>query len=369
MTHVLVPILAAESEGSFHQDAWAFFIFVTGLFGIAAIALAITANYWVSWIVPGFSDHAKTLTADLTRVQLTGMVCTAGVSVLWSVFYARKRFIRVEASPVLANLLTFGFLVWSLPKFGVAAAAWSAVLSAALQGLFLVSGLGPIRMPNWRSAALLEARKRIKPLIVGTIYYKTDPLIDRFLASMAPAGALSLLYIAQQVFGAANQVINKAIVAPMVPTLATHAVQRDWSTFQRLYRRRLGWVAMLTGGGYLVFLLIGERALHLLIGYGGVTDQNVHMLWWILALLVGVLIGGALGQVLSTSFYAKGDTKTPTRIGVAGFTLGVVLKVLGYLQAGILGLAVGTTLYYLLNAYLLHRNIEKDLNAAIGNQA
>ncbi len=368
MTHVLVPILAAENKGNFEQDAWGFFILVTSLFGLAAIFLALTSNYWVSLIVPGFSDYAKSLTSQLTRIQLIGMVCTAGVSVLWSAFHARKRFIWVEVSPVFANLVALVVLIWALPKFGVSAAAWCTVLSAALQIVLLLSGLGPVRKPNWKSLALLEARNRIKPLILGTVYYKTDPLIDRFLASMAPAGGLSLLYIAQQVFAAANQVINKAIAAPMVPVLANHAVEGNWNVFQRLYRRRLGWAVLVTGTGYLMVLFAGEPALHLLIGYGGVTEQNVQMLWWILVMLIGVLIGGAVGQVLSTAFYAKGDTKTPTRIGIAGFTIGIVLKIFGYLHSGILGIAVGTTLYYLLNAYLLHRSIERDLHAAIGNQ-
>jgi peptidoglycan biosynthesis protein MviN/MurJ (putative lipid II flippase) len=70
--------------------------------------------------------------------------------------------------------------------------------------------------------------------------------------------------------------------------------------------------------------------------------------------LGGVLVGGAVGQVLSSSFYAFGDTSTPTRVGVAGFTLGLILKVGGFFLEGIHGIAVGTSAYYMINAVALY---------------
>ena len=126
------------------------------------------------------------------------------------------------------------------------------------------------------------------------------------------------------------------------------------------------WALALTVAAYMMVLLLGERLLDLFIGYGGVTGANVHNLWWIMVLLAGVLVGGATGQILSTTFYAKGDTRTPTRIGVLGFTLGLGFKVAGFWAAGISGLAIGTTLYYLFNAYFLYRNLEKCLRQAVG---
>jgi peptidoglycan biosynthesis protein MviN/MurJ (putative lipid II flippase) len=176
---------------------------------------------------------------------------------------------------------------------------------------------------------------------------------------MAPAGGLSLLYIAQQVFGAANQVINKAIAAPTVPVLAEYAVQRDWRSFRQIYRKKLGLVAMITGTGYLAFLFLGERALHFLIGYGDVTDQNVRMLWWLTALLGGVLIGGAIGQLTSIAFYAQGDTKTPTILGVWSYTVYVPIKFIAFFVYGLVGLAVSTILFCLVNGIIQHVALQR----------
>jgi peptidoglycan biosynthesis protein MviN/MurJ (putative lipid II flippase) len=108
----------------------------------------------------------------------------------------------------------------------------------------------------------------------------------------------------------------------------------------------------LTAVGYTIFLIAGERILNLLIGHGGVTRDNVHMLWLIMVALVGFFIGGAMGQITSTTFYAMGDTRTPTRMSIVTYTLYVPAKVIGFMHYGLMGLAVVTSVYLFLNVAL-----------------
>lgn len=349
LTHVLVPLLATENEDTFGENVWGFFLGISAIFTILALALFITAGFWVPWLVPGFSRDAQLLTVSLTRIQLVGMIFTASVSVLWSVYHARKQFIWVELSTALANLIALALIVKLLATYGIAAAAVVIVLRTALQLLWLLPGLGRWRRPSWNSIAMREAWRRIRPLLVGTAYYRTDPLVDRFLASMAPAGGLSLLYLGQQLYGVANIVAEKALAVPMVPQLAIAAAANSWATFRRVYRKRLLVVGALTAAGYAVFLLAGERLLTLLIGHGGVTRGNVHLLWLIMVALVGFFIAGAMGQITSTTFYAMGDTRTPTRMSIVTYTVYIPAKVFGFMRYGLLGLAVVTSVYLFVN--------------------
>jgi peptidoglycan biosynthesis protein MviN/MurJ (putative lipid II flippase) len=178
---------------------------------------------------------------------------------------------------------------------------------------------------------------------------------------MAPAGGLSLLYLAQQVYGAANEIINKAIAAPMVPLLAGQAKSGNWRLFHGTYRKRLLWMGFLAGGCYVALFLGGKYFLKILIGHGGITEQNIDLLQSILICLGGIFIGGALGQILSTAFYALTDTVTPTKIGAVVFTLGIALKIFGFFLFGLLGIAIGSSLYYLLAAAVLYVSLEKKL--------
>lgn len=365
LMHVLVPLLAGKEEEDLRGDAWGLVLIVAGLFAAIAALLYAFAPFWISLLFPGFSESGKSLAIDLTRIQLMGMVFTAVSGVLWSVYHSRQRFIWAELSPMLAAMTSFGLLVVTLPWYGIVAAAWLGVLRTGFQTVLMLPVLGTYRRPEWNSQVLRDAWRRLRPLLIGTSYYKTDALVDRLLSSMASAGGLSLFYLGQQVYGVVNQILNKGVAAPMVPVLAKCAKTGQWTMFRRGYRRRVLWMAGVTGAGYLVFLLTGRPLLTLLIGYGSVTLQNVVLLWLIMVALVGVLVGGVTGQILSAAFYAKGNTVIPTKIGVVGFTLGIVLKVIGFLKLGLVGLALGTTVYYLLNAVLLLVFLEKELNDAL----
>jgi putative peptidoglycan lipid II flippase len=352
LTQVLIPLLATEDEKTFRRDAWGFFLSVTGLFSLLGVVLFVLAPYWVPLLVPGFSDEAKQLAINLSRIQMLAMVGNASVAVLWSVHYARQKFIWAELSPVFANILSLLFLFWTLPHYGIVAAAWANVLNLALKLGFLMPLLGRWQKPQWNSYAMREAWRRVKPFLLGQTYSKSDPLVDRFLTSMSTAGNLSLLYIGQQIYSAINLIITKAISAPTVPRLALAAQSGEWIRFRRTYRQRLWWMAGLGIAAGVIMLVFGESLLHLMIGHGGITAQNVRMLWWIMLALSGLLIGGTAGQVTSVAFYAMGDTKTPTMLFIWTFTIYVPIKVLVFVHYGLVGLAVATSAHLLLNFLL-----------------
>lgn len=366
LMHVLVPFLAGEEEGGIREDVWGILLIVTLAFGAISAILYSFAAYWVPLIVPGFSRTGITLTIRLTRIQLIGVSFTAVTGVLWALYHARKQFLWAEFSPLAGNLIGLGCLYFALPRFGIVAAAWILVLRTFLHMVLLLPGLPAYRTPNLSNPTLRQVWSQIKPLLLGSAYYKTDLLIDRFLSSMAPPGGLSLLYLAQQLYSAANEIVNKAIAAPMVPVLASHAKNQDWPAFHATYRRRILWMGFLTAGGYLLLLITGELFLRLLIGRGIVTEHNVSRLYFILVCLGGVFIGGALGQILSTAFYAKMDTVTPTKIGAVVFTVGIVLKVAGSIAFGVPGIAAGTSAYFLLAAAALYLSLERTLRTLRG---
>ncbi len=56
-----------------------------------------------------------------------------------------------------------------------------------------------------------------------------------------------------------------------------------------------------------------------------------------------------MGLITSSTFYAMGDTRTPTRMSIITYTLYIPAKVFGFLRYGLLGLAVVSSAYLFLN--------------------
>ena len=369
LTQVIVPLLATEDEKTFQRDAWGLFLAISGVFVLLSAGLFVTAPYWVSLIVPGFSAEALRLTVMLSRIQLLGMIGNALVAVLWSVYYARQRFLWAEVSSVLANVVALVFLYWTLARYGIVAAAWATVLNLGLKVGLLMPILGRWQKPNWNSYAIKEAWRRIKPFVLGQTYAKSEPLIDRFLTSLTTAGNLSLLYFGQQIYSAINLVIVKAVSTPTVPRLAIAAKSRDWRSFRHVYRERLIWILVIAIASSSVLFFIGEPVLRLMIGHGGISTQNVHMLWWIMVALAGLLIGGTAGQVISTAFYAIGDTRTPTMLFIGTYTVYIPLKILVFLRYGVIGIAVATSVHmtvnFLVQLVVLERAITRNRTSTV----
>ncbi|MGZ4959590.1 MAG: lipid II flippase MurJ [Methylomonas sp.] len=359
LMHVLVPILAGESEDRLRHDAWALLVLVGGLFGLLAAVLYATAPWWISLTVPGFSEASQATTIEFTRIQMVGMVFTAINGVQWAAYHARQQFIWAEAAPFFSGIITFALLVWALPHFGAIAAAWLGSMRMALQTLLLVPGMGKPVRPHLKSLTIQQAWQRIKPLLLGTAYYKTDPVVDRFLLSMSGSGNLSLYYLAQQIYGAVNQIINKAIAAPLVPVLSKLHKEGNIEGFRRAYHRKLLHMGAISVVGLLILCLLGEVMLSLLIGHGNVSADNLKELWWILIWLGGLFVGGVTGQICSSSFYACGDTVTPTRMSIFTYTAYIPSKVIAFHFSGVIGLATITSIYYIANVllqiYLLER--------------
>lgn len=346
---VLVPLLATRDAERLREDAWLFFLLVTALFGLVGAALYASCGLWVPLLVPGFSVEGKSLTVGLTRIQIVSMVLNAGIVTLWAAHHARRRFVWVEFSGMLANLAGLLFLVWALPRFGIHAAAWNTVFYNGLKLAFLLPVLGRWRRPAWPSPTAGEAWRLFMPLLPGQAYLRAEPLLDRFLASTKGAGSLSLLYVAQQVYANVILVTNKAVVAPLAPKLALAAGAGGWRRFRRAYRARLLLLGLISSVGGLLLLAFGTQALRLTIGHAGVTAENVHTLWLVIIALVGAFYGGVSGQVVSGAFYAMGDTKTPTKVSALIYTLYLPLKVAVFLSYGLLGLAVTMSAYFVVS--------------------
>lgn len=346
---VLVPLFATKDAESLRADAWVFFLLTVTLFGAVGVLLYATCGVWVTLLVPGFSAEGKSLTVDLTKIQIVSMVLNAGIVTLWAAQHARGRFVWVELSGVLANLAGLLFLVWALPRFGIRAAAWNAVFYNGLKLAFLLPVLGRWRRPAWPSPTAKEAWRLFKPFLLGQAYLRTEPLLDRFLASLSGAGGLSLLYVAQQIYANVILVTSKAVVAPLVPRLAVEADSGGWRSYRHAYRARLLLIALLTALGVVLLLSFGSQALRLAIGHTGVTGGNVHTLWLVMIALAGAFAGGVSGQVASGAFYAMGDTKTPAKVSAVIYTLYLPLKVAVFLRYGLIGLAVTMSAYFVAN--------------------
>ncbi len=358
---VLVPLLAGEEHLDFQKRAWTFTSATLGIFLVLGVALGALAPWWVPVLAPGLPSEGHALAVHLARIQLIGMVWTSMAGILGAVYRARHRFIWVESAPAIGTAISFPVLVLTLPAYGVHAAAWTQVLRIALHAVLLAPGLGRFSGFSRDRQLLADAARRLRPLIAGTAYFRSEPLLDRAISSFAPAGDLSVYYLCQQVCTAAVQLTSNALIAPAVPPLASDAKAGAWQAFDARRRRTSKAVLAVALAGTLA-LLVGPAVL---LGLGWLpmsADASVRRAWWVLAALAGLLISGPLAESARAAFYSTGETVTPVRLEALTYTLGIVLKTGAFMAAGLVGLALAASAQATLGAWLLTRALGRSLS-------
>lgn len=354
LTHVLVPILTACREEEFDDSIW-FYLYTVGLVFLSLAALLIlTDNFWIPLIFPGLGEETINLTKSVFEIQVFGILGTSLVAVLEAASHARQKFYNVEIARIITALL--GLLVLSLTvgEYGVIAAAMVYSLRPLILAGALLRHAGRWRGFRFDFARASVVWARLKYLIAGSLYYRLDPLLDRFLLSSAVPGSITLYYLAQQIYGAGSNVMSRAVSTPMVPVLSSHTRDGNWRAFREHYFSRLLLVFSLSAAAVIGLVIVGKPVLAFLFHRENFSEESVYTMWAIMLALSGVFVAGSVGQVLSSSFYASGNTRSPTKIGVVGYSIGIILKIMGFHLYGVLGLALATSSYYVLNMVVLY---------------
>lgn len=360
LTQVLVPLLAGESAEDARRTAWSYIALTGPLFAIVAAAGALTAIWWVPLLVDGFDASGKAEAIGLTQIMVVGIVFTGAIAVQQAAAFARGHYVWPDIAQAVSNLIALVLLWLLLPSHGVVAAAWITLARLALQCLLTINELGRFTRPDLADPGLRQGWARMKPLILGSSYYKLDPVIDRFLLSSLAPGSLSLFYLAQQLYGAASQVLTKALATPALTKMATAVKRGDQGDFARTLRRALFLTILVPVICIAGLALIGVPVLELLLGYGRFQPGHARELWEILLLACVMFVFGASGSLLAGAFYTRGDTRTPTLIGSLSFTIGIGAKVLLFNLMGIRGLAIAVSVLFLISGLGLIAGLLKN---------
>ncbi|MGF1644434.1 MAG: lipid II flippase MurJ [Thiotrichales bacterium] len=364
LSSVLLPLFAGDTPEQQNASAWALIALLGAISTLVAASLSALAPWWIELVFPGFDTETRALCVELARIQAFSLIFLALAVVAHAAAYARDRFARVEAITLLNTALSAGLLALTLPRHGIVAAAWIELGRSALQLLWFLPLLGwPVRhAAGWQSLPLIWRRTR--PMLLGNLYSRTDPLVDRFLLSMGSAGDLSLYGLAQQIYSAVANVFGRAFGTPAITALSIAAKQGDADAFRRTYRRALAYLLGLPLALYLPLLLFGEPVMQVALGVGRMDPAHVHTLWTLMVLLGGVLLLGASGALVAGLFYSIGDTRTPTYLGMLTFTVFIVARYFAFTAHGAAGVAVAASIYHAFNLCLLFMIFPRRLRAA-----
>lgn len=355
---VIVPILVSKKK-NFSVYSWTYLSLALIIFSLLSLLLSLSSFLWVHILFPGFGEDTAEHVVQLINILSINMVLHALAAVLWSINYARKQFLKVEYVEIFSTIIAIAFLFYFLPKYGIIIAAWSLVIKMILQVIFLSPALGRYQGINYKDEVIKESISKLKPLIFGSIYYKSDEVVNRFLASMANPGSITILYLAMKLYKAGINVFGKTIINPAVTKLSVYFSEGRLNKIKKFIAEELRLIAILSITIYLAVIIFGHYIFQILFEYRNFSSEKVEILWFLMVLLGGMWIGRTLSAIFTSTFYSVGDTKSPTIIGVIVYTIGIILRFILFDLLNIEGIAFAISIQALLSCIILFIFVKK----------
>jgi len=370
-TYAVVPMLAPKREQELRQHGWQIFLTVTVVALALSALLTLAIPLLVPLMVPGFSGAQKALAIRLSEIQVWGIVGTAAYALLTGLHQVRNRFLRPPIAMLICSVAGLAVLVWKLLVYGVTLAAWVQLFVMIIPAVLLIRVLGRPTLPQ-DLEPVKELWRQMRPIMFGSAYYKSSVLADRWLGSFLPPGSIVILDFVQRTYGAVARVMNEGIVTPIVPQLARLASEQDWQGLRALHRRKLKEMLLINAAILAGLFALRAESNHLAFASGihiaNVGPGAIHQIIRTFVSMSGLLLCSGLNHSFTMAYYAQRNTITPTKIWTLTWTLGLGGKVVGFLLAGLTGIAASISLQSVINCLLLWTFWKPGLAAPVAEE-
>jgi putative peptidoglycan lipid II flippase len=406
LSSAFIPVFTSYSIGRKDEKAaWHIASSSLNLATIAMIAFSVIGFFLAPLLVPIYAHGSPQAEIDLivtlTRIMLIQAVVLGSGVIVGAVLNTKQDFTRTALGTVLYNV---GLIAGLLPGFfmtfherttspgeaAVYAATFGVVLGALLQIGVQLPGLRKVKMRyslvfDWRHPGVIQIMRQMVPRIINAVMLSFSTAVDRFLLSFLGAvvathlltGLINEYFQAFSILLLPVSIFGSSVSTAAFPTLAGYVTRGRFDRVRSIIMETLRGILFLTIPSAVGLIVLAFPIAQALLEHGNYTLQNAQFTSVALLFFAIGLPALAAVEILTRSFYALQDSRTPVTISVAQFILKIALSVILInmaafgVQWGMGALAFSTSIAGILEAIvlfmLLSQRIEGfDLRALMG---
>ncbi len=325
-----IPVFNERLSNNNKKSAWelsnSLLNFMAVITFVASILIMLFAKPLVHVVASGLEGFEAEQAASMMRIIAINPFLFSISSVFTSMQQAVGRFFFFALAP---SFYSFGIIVGILglsPHYGIEGVAYGVVIGSVLQLMVAALGLygmGYRYFPKifWRNRGFKEVLGLLPARSVdqGIDYFNN--IVEINLASRLSAGAITAYQTAYTLHSVPITLIGVAISTAAFPRISDRLNQGRPDLFKRDLLRILRviiWLALPAA----VIAYFGRGYLVRLLAAGG--NPIIASL---LGLLVVSIFFRSIFHIMSRSFYAQHDTKTPLKISIFAILLNIILAI------------------------------------------
>jgi len=378
LSAALIPVFSSYRARAQEREAWRLASSVINLVVIALAALsllmAIFAPFFVPYVAPGFDAPTTELTVRMTRIMLLSPVLIGIGAVISGILNAYERFAVPALAPLAYNLCIIGAAIFLAPVLGVEGLAVGVAVGSLAHLAIQLPQLGRVGQRYDLSIGLSHPGVRkvawlMGPRMLGLAAGQINFIVSTVLASGLTAGSITALNYAFQLSQLPVGVLGVSVAVALFPRLSRDAALGRLPEIRRAVSGSLRVLIFLAAPLTAALIVLAEPITSVFFQYGLFSERSAERTASVLVFFAIGLVGHIIVHVLSRSFYAMQDTRTPVTWAVIGVAVNVPLMLWLVGPMGVEGLALALSLTTLLEVggllFWLRRRIDSIDEGAV----
>lgn len=311
--------------------------------------------------VPGFVHDSEKfeLSIKLARITFPYLFFISLTSLSSGILNSLNKFAMVSATPIILNLVFIFFMLFLNDYFENTAytLSYAVFVAGILQffWLYIVVLKNNIILRPVRPRLTGKTREffsKFVPGIIGGSVAQINVLVDVIMATLIP-GAVSYLYYADRIVQFPLALIGTAIGIAILPALSKEVQTGNFEEAQKTQNLAFEISMFFVIPIAIATFIFSKEVISILFERGMFGHEEVIKVAKAIMVYALGLPAFVLAKIITPSFFARKDTKTPMYIAIVCLFVNVFANLIFMKVLGYLGIALATILSSWVNVVLL----------------
>ncbi|MBA7615605.1 putative lipid II flippase MurJ [subsurface metagenome] len=349
--------------------------FASNVLNILIIIVIIVAalGIWgapllINIIAIGFKSnmYKYQLAINLTRIIFPYISFVAVAALFMGILNSYNHFLVPALAPAMLNISVIIFAITLSYKYGIYSIALGVILGGIGQALIQTPVLIRKKIKysfvvDFNDPGVKKLLKLLVPAMIGLAITQINVVVDKTIASTLIDGSISALYYSNRLVQFPLGAFGIAISIAIFPTLAKQTAKNNITEFKKSLLFGLKMLLFITVPSAVGLIVLRDPLIRLIYEHGIFSRVATNMTASALLYYSIGLFAYACVRLITMSFYALKDTKTPVKIGIYIVFINIVLDLILIRFLAHSGLALATSVAAILNMIILLKVLQDKI--------
>jgi len=296
-----------------------------------SLAAYLLMPYLIPIVTPGFTPLMQSKVVMLSRIMLLSPILMGLSNLFGTVTQLFRKFFIYSLSPILYNIGIIIGVIFLYPFFGIYGLALGVVLGAFMHfGIQALSSRSCGFTPKFSSRVNFKDIKRVAlislPRTLGLSFNNIALISIIALASYLKGGSISIFNLSFNLQSVPLNIIGISYAVAAFPTLAKSISLGKRDEFKNHLKSAARAIIFWSLPVTFLFIVVRAQIVRVILGSGSFSWDNTRLVAAALAIFSVSIIAQGMIALLSRSYYALGNTKTPLTVNLFCSILIIILS-------------------------------------------